>query len=255
MAITFFGVASVPTDPGTNTANPTAFSNPPVASMVAGDLAIIYAYCRTSGATIAMSNTGGQSWNAVTGVSSSAATLTGRMFWCVYNGTWSAAPSVSFGATTNNSVVMLVFRPTGAGYSWAIDSTTEVVNTLFNFPSTSTWTISWGAAVPLNPSTVSVSIWSTDDDNTWGSLTGSGWSKTSLGNQYRNTSGSDTSSTYAYNIKTSATTIADVAQTQATLGADGGVGGQFCFYEIAPVVTIPNKIYQTKQAVNRASTY
>lgn len=251
MAITFFGVASVPTDNGTNAVNPTAFSNPPVASMLPGDLCIIYAFCRTSSATIAMSNTGGQTWTSVSSVSSSAGTLTGGMFWCVFNGTWSAAPSVGFGATTNNNVVMLVFRPTSNLYSWAVDLTDQIVNSLFNMLSGTTQTIFFGAAVPKNASTVSIAIWSTDDDNTWGTLTGSGWSKTGLTAQYRNTSGSDTSATFAYCIKTSASTIDNVAQTEATLGADGGVGGQFVFYEFR----LPLKNININQAVKRSNTY
>jgi hypothetical protein len=240
MAITFFGAASVPTDPGTNTTNPTAFANPPIGSMVAGDLCIIYAYCRTASATLAISNAGGQTWNSPTGFSSSAGTLTGRLFWCRFNGTWSAAPSVSFGATTNNSVVMLVFRPTTSSNLWAIDPTDQGLglSALANMPSATTTTIFFGAAIPQNPSTVSIAIWSTDDDNTWGSLSGSGWSKASLSAQFRNTSGNDTSSTYAYNIKTSASTIDNVAQTEATNGADGGVAGLFVFYESSASINV-----------------
>lgn len=231
MAITLFGVASVPTDNGTNTADPTAFSNPPVASMQTGDLCILYAYCRTSSATISINNTGGQTWNTLGTTSSAFATLTGKLFWSRFNGTWSAAPSVNFGATTNNNVVMLIFRPSLTSNLWGIDVTDQSIGAILGFAAAATTTIFFASAVPINPSTVSFALWNTDDDNTWGTLTGSGWSKTGLSAQYRNTSGNDSSSTFAYLIKTSASSIPDVSQTELTLGNDGGIIAQWVFYE------------------------
>jgi hypothetical protein len=249
MAITLFGSASVPTDNGTNTTNPTAFSNPPVGSMVAGDLVFVYAYCRTSSATIAVSNSGGQSWTSGTSQSSANATLSANFFWCIYNGTWSAAPSFSFGATINNNVVMLVFRPTSGSNTWAVDSgqTGSFVDraAALSFIITG-WT-------PSNASTVSIGVWNSDDDNTWGTLVGAQWSKTSLSAQFRNTSGNDTSSTFAYCIRTSSGGTGNVAQSQST--SDGGFTLGICFYEQAVTPAIPNKIYQLKQAANRSNTY
>lgn len=80
-------------------------------------------------------------------------------------------------------------------------------------------------------STVGVGGLFTDDDNTWGTLVGGGW--TSAGTaQYRNTSGSDSSSTYAYNIRTTIGDIGSFTKNQATLGGDPYVSISGIFYEI-----------------------
>jgi hypothetical protein len=235
VAITLFGSVAVPTDNGTNTSNPTAFANPPIASMVAGDLVFIYAYCRTASATIAISNAGGQTWNSFSSQSSANATLSANVFWCIFNGTWSAAPSVSFGATTNNSAVMLVFRPTSSQYSWAVDG--AQAGTFVDRAAAASFTITgW---TPQNNSNVSIAVWNTDDDNTWGTLTGANWIKTSLSAQYRNTSGNDTSSSFAYQIQTSAAATNNVSQTEATLGNDGGFTFAICFTEYLSPSTFP----------------
>lgn len=261
MAITFFGAASVPADgaSATNTADPTAFSNPPIASMTAGDLAIIYAAKRNATGTISISNTGGQSWTDVGSVNSSGGTLTGNAFWCTFNGTWSAAPSVSFSATTNNTVVMIVFRPDGTTYTWGYDTYsagTASNPSLTSFAAIASPGSTWiTPPTPTHDNNITIAGWNTDDDNTWGTLTGAGWSKTGLSAQYRNTSGSDTSQSFAYLIQTTAQQTTNVTQTELTLGNDGGLLLWITFYEIPPVVTIPNKIHQCNQAINRASTY
>ncbi len=233
MAITLFGAASIPTDNGTNTTNPTAFANPPIASMVAGDLVFVYGYCRTSSATLAVSNAGGQSWTSGTSQSSANATLSANFFWCRFNGTWSAAPSFSFGATTNNNVVMLVFRPTSGTMVWDEDGGNT--GSFVDKTSASIFTITgW---TTQRASTVSIAVWNTGDDNTWGALTSDdgNWVKTSLSAQYRNTSGNDTSSSFAYNIKTATgTTGTSVSQNLTANGPDGGFTFSISFYESAP---------------------
>lgn len=235
MAITFFADVSVPTDNGTNVTNPTAFANPPIASMVAGDLVVVYAWCRTASATIAVSNAGGQSWTSFTSTSSGGATLSANFFYCRFNGTWSAAPSFSFGATTNNCVWMLVFRPTNSSNTWGIDFSAGFFSS-FGAAATITVLMNNGISnTTIHPSTVSLAFWSTDDDNTWGTLTGTGWTKTGLvAAQVRNTSGSDASATAAWNIQTSVSTnnVPNPSQTELTLGNDGGLWFEISFYEI-----------------------
>lgn len=242
MAITLFGSASVPTDNGTNTTNPTAFANPPIASMAAGDLVIIFAWCRTSAATIAMSNTGGQSWNSFVSQSSANATLSVNVFWCTYNGTWSAAPSVSFGATTNNCVLMIVFRSSGGTVNqWGIDT---AVGAFVDRAAAASFTISeW---TPKQQSSVSIGASFTDDDNTW-SISGTNWVRTNLSNQYRNTSGNDTSCCVAYQIQNSPAATNNLVLTEATLGNDGGFTFAICFSEF-PNKTLNN--YQFPKSVS-----
>jgi hypothetical protein len=232
MAITFFGVNSNPADNGTSTATTVAVT-PPV-SMVNGDLVLFYGYQRGT-ATRAISATGGQTWNTGASATGSGLTIAYAMFWCIYNGTWSADPSIVFSAGTNTNAVMLVFRPTTAGNSWALDPGCLSGNPTSN-AAAAIQTIAFSSfASPVNNSTVSVGSWITDDDNTWGTLSGSGWSKTGLGAQYRNTSGNDVSSTYAYNIKTTAAAVADVSQTELTNGNDPCLIDGFTFYEFTPV--------------------
>jgi hypothetical protein len=233
--ITYFNSASTPADNGTSATSPVAFSNPPIASMAAGDLVIVYAYCRNSGATIAVSNAGGQSWTSEAAHQSSTATLTGQVFWCRYNGTWSGAPSFSFSSTTNTNVVMHVFRPITSTNHWNKDPTSGNPNTnkIQSFLAGATIAGNAASFGTINANTVSVQFWATDDDNTWGSLTGSGW--TSTGNaQYRNTSGNDVSSTYAHSIRTSAGTVSQPTKTEATNGNDPGIIGLFTWYEYTP---------------------
>ena len=64
MAISLFGTSSLPTtDTGTNT-GPQCTIAPP-ASMVAGDVALVFLSNRLTGVTFANIVTGGQTWNAV----------------------------------------------------------------------------------------------------------------------------------------------------------------------------------------------
>lgn len=224
MAATFFGYAINPTtDDGTNTADPTAVTPP--GSMAAGDLVILWATCRTASATLAISAAGGQTWNSEDSATST--NITSRLFWCRYNGTWSANPSVSFGATTCNSVSMLVFRPTTGTNLWALDQG-ESVNSYAAPGSPYTVTITGQTTTHIS---VAVALWSSTDNNTWGTLSGTGWVKTSLPAQNRNSSGQDTSQTWAYQIQTSSGATNNVSQNQATLGGDLGIAAIACFYE------------------------
>lgn len=247
-AQTYFGSVAVPTDNGTSATSPVAFANPPIASMVSGDLVIVYAYCRTGSATISVSNAGGQTWTSETAHSSSTATLTGRIFWCTYNGTWSAAPSFSFSATTNTNVVMHVFRPSSGSNSWALSTatTTGTENTLVSNVSAATWTVPFDIGstyTPDNNKTVNLAIFNTDDDNTWGSPSGTGWTQvTSPASQFRNTSGSDVSSAYMYIIKATAGTVPFCQLTEATLGNDGGIQGLYIWYEVPPAPPASHRV-------------
>jgi hypothetical protein len=252
MAITFFGVASTPADSATatNTADPTAVTPP--GSMLSGDLVVMYGQRRGAGLP-SISNAGGQSWTTLSQDISGTATLGVTCFTCIFNGTWSVNPSISYGATTCNTAVMLVFRPS-AGSKFVLDPTTNELATTANgsladFAAAASKT--WNGYATQATSSVAVAAWFTDDDNTWGTLTGSGWSKTSLSAQYRNTSGSDQSCTFAYNIQSSMVTLANVTQTELTLGNDGGCGHIIVFYE----TPFYQKATNVNQSVNRANTY
>lgn len=115
--ITFVGVAWNPADGGVNSTSPTAVTPP--SGMKTGDLVVMIGSVRTGAATLTVSATGGQSWTTLSAATSSQNTT--RIFWCRYNGTWSANPSVATGSGGVKSTGMMVFRPTHPGKTWAVN--------------------------------------------------------------------------------------------------------------------------------------
>jgi len=209
---TFIGTTSTPVaDPGAQ-AGPTVAVNPAgiLTPLVAGDLVIIYAHYRNTAVTLSMSNAGGQTWNA--GVTTSGSNQSYFISWCRYNGTWAANPSVTVGAGANGlTVVMYVFRPTTASSLWGVNIAQTASGTDNANPSPVT-----GVTTTL-PNTVTMAFWCNALTDTWGTLTGggTGWSKTGLSNQNRNTT-TGQSHTAAYNIRASAGSTGATGQTMST---------------------------------------
>lgn len=209
--LSYFGSASTPADGAatTNTADPTAVTPP---GMVKGDLVFMIGDARIAGLTLAISQAGGQNWT--THAAQSATTKSVRVFTCTFNGTWSADPSVSFGSTTCNSAYMHVFSPPSTGYTWSVN----VAQTSTNDATSPFSALAGHTTTGTNP-TVTLQGWHSPDDNTWGTLTGTGWEVTGTA-QYRNTSGSDQSGSFAHIVSTTAQTLATPGKSQLTLGAD-----------------------------------
>lgn len=208
--IVYIGSASTPADSAgaTGTADPTAVTPP--GDMVSGDLVLMIGHQRATGATLAVSAAGGQTWTTANAVG--ATNVTARLFWCIFNGTWSSDPSVDFSATTCNSVHLHVFRPP-SGSNFVINQALQEDDN-----ATAPHTITGQTTTGTNP-TLTVAGWFTADDNTWGSISGTGW--LDLGQpQYRNTSGSDQSATYAWFSAVTGGATGNVTKTQLTLGDD-----------------------------------
>lgn len=222
--ISYFSSSSTPTDGGTNTANPTAVTPP--ASMLDGDLVVLVAQNRETSAIVAISEAGGQSWNGLDAFDHSGAQLiNGRIFWCRFNGTWSANPSVSFTTSTPvNSIVMHVFRPTDSENLWGVDNAQAIADI------GSETTVTINGITTTRASTVALATWMVQDDNTWGSLNGTGWVVTGLA-QYRNLSGSDQSSSFAHFIQTSPGSTGNVSKNKSE--NDTGVTIILSFFEFA----------------------
>jgi hypothetical protein len=235
--ITLFGVASNPADGGSLAASTVAVTPP--SSMQAGDLVVVYLHQRGT-ATITQSVTGGQTWTATAVKYQVNTTNTIRSFYCVFNGTWDANPSWAFTATNSTTAVMLVFRPDGGTSSdWGVANAISYAT-----PATAA-TVTVTGITPTENNNVTIAQWASNDDNTWGTLTGSGWVKTGLGDQYRNLAGTDLSMTFAYQVQSTAAATGNVSQTQLTLGNDQTGVSTISFYEIggSPYVSpIKNRI-------------
>lgn len=221
--ITYVNSASNPADNGTLGTTPVAVTPP---AMQAGDLVLMFAYVRNTTATMDISVTGGQTWNAEAAISNT--NVGARLFWCRFNGTWAANPSVAFSNSTSTTVVMHVFRPTKASLRWSIEA--NRVETDFAAPA-SPFTVTIPGRTTRVPNTVTIAAWFSPDDNTWGSLSGTGWVVTG-GAQYRNTNSTDISGTFAHNIRSTAGATNNVSKNQATLGGDLGTTMIITFYEM-----------------------
>lgn len=224
---TFFGVSAVPVD-GTAAVNATTtITITPPASMLAGDLVVVYTQQRGN---TAWTNgvTGGQSWTNV-GNATATTNVSTSTFWATFNGTWAANPRFDNAGGTCTSAVMVVFRPADNTKVWA---TEQIATTAAAAAATITVT----GITPANGQNVTIASWHTADDNTWGTLTGTNWTKGTLSAQYRNTSGTDQSMTLAYQLQTTAAATNNVAQTQLTLGNDATTWRRITFYEAEPIL-------------------
>ncbi len=212
MSINYIASASTPADGVSNTTNPTVVTPP--GSMLAGDLVLMIGESRDSTAALAISNNGGQTWTSETQVNQTNCRI--RLFWCRFNGTWSANPSVSFGNTNQHIVVMHVFRPSKASIVWAVD--VAQVSSTYAAPGGPPYTVTNPSITTITYGALVFAAWASSDDNTWGTLT-AGWNPAG-GAQYRNNS--NLSQTHAYRVMTTAGATNPVSKTQLTNGPDAG---------------------------------
>jgi len=243
----FFASVSVPTDNGANAGTTATFANPPIAGMQAGDLVFVICSYRSASVTLTNSVSGGQTWSSGTNRQGASATLTVREFWCIFDGTWTAAPV--FTNTTGTvalTAVMLVFRKSSGKHAFQTtrqDTTGTTDNAAPGSPFNCTVT---GLPTNVNGASAYIKIYytATDDDNTWSLISGP-TGVTFLG-QFRNTQGTDTSIGVAYGVNIP---DQDVVLRQATLGGDPyfAFGSMFVEFPIIPPSTNIN------QAVKRAS--
>jgi hypothetical protein len=228
-APTYFGSAAVPAD---NVSNATlTLTITPPASMQAGDLVVVICHSRPS-ATWSNAVTGGQTWTAETAYQSSAAGAFCRIFWCVFNGTWAADPRFDCTVATVTSAVMHVFRPDSAGKTWGID--VAQATTQFAAPTTP-FTVTRTGLTNVNADTVTLACFHSGDDNTWGSMSGTGWVLSGSA-QYRNAAGTQSSCSFAHHLDGPAgSVVPNVSKNQATLGGDLGVTAIIAWYAYAPI--------------------
>jgi hypothetical protein len=184
--------------------------------MQLGDLVVVYCQSRGTTDTWSIGVTGGQSWTSETHYYATSA-VSCRTFWCTFDGTWDADPRFDCSATNGTSAIMHVFRPDSTSKTWAVDVAQDADQ--IASPS-SPFTVTRIGLTTGHTDTVTIASWHTADDNTWGSLSGSGWTLTGSA-QYRNTHSSDSSATFAHHLNASSgATVPDVSKNQATLGGD-----------------------------------
>lgn len=238
MAITIVGVTSNPADNGslTNTAAIDKDAGA-LASAQAGDLIAVWVQYRaaiTSDTAIKVNETSGQYWEhlpqGTTG--GEARVVTGRWIICRrFSGTWGASdPSFSHmsldapSGTAGLTAVAFVIRPTSSTKHWIVERNNRAAPA-----AAASFTVT--GVTPTNASNITIAVAGSVDDNTW-TVSGSGWIQTGLSAQYRNTAGSDSSCSLAYQIQTSAAATGNVTFTQATLGNDAGLTSLITFAEI-----------------------
>lgn len=216
---TYFGTTSSCVDECSESVSPTAVTPP--SDMVAGDLVIMFGAARTDPITIAVSETGGQSWTT-----EGAYRYIGTLAWCTFDGTWDASPSMTISDVTNGfSVIMIVFRPATTPHTWQKDAGGAYAG--YSAPSDpfdvtiSSWNTTNGNAVALD-------IWQANDDVTW-TLQTAGWTNAGT-SQYRNIYGGDSSYSFAYKIMSGAGAVGDSVNRQGDVAGDNGGYATISFY-------------------------
>lgn len=227
MPITFVTQSTRPLDNAALDSTLVGINQP--TNMQEGDLIVWIAWSRVAGNTYTINNDGGQAWNILT--SGSTTSMSHRVQWARFNGTWTSPPSMSFGTNTNSSLQMLIFRPsTGSNY-WQVSGSISGSN----FTAVTTGIGVTGFTSSFS-SSVTIAAWNSVDDNSW-LITGSGtWTTGGLAAQYRNNSTADSSIAYAYAIisQSTQTAIPLVQNRQVALGGDAGRTFRVTFYEFAP---------------------
>lgn len=235
-APTFHGIVTDPADtPGSLTEPQTNLTLTPVASMQAGDLCIIRWYNENGSAGDGLgfgSGDGGQTWTTdnTSGSYSYSGTAAGhKIAWCTFNGSWGTlnwnAPSKS--GTRGCGVQMIVFRPDSTSKVWQLDTSASWNG--FSAPSGPPYDVTVTGITPSHSDSVTLVGICSDDDNSY-SFSGSGFSTTGLGAQYRNQGGSDLATSYAYALQGSATATGNATFTQSALGPDAGSTFIIAFY-------------------------
>jgi len=222
----YFDSASNPADNAANAT--TTITIAPPGSMIDGHLVVLIGQVLTAATSITISNTGGQSWND-SGLTIAGTGHTAKVFWCRFNGTWSANPELTFGASNATSAIMHVFIPSGTASTrtWAIDQAPETATYVAPI---NPFTVNRAGQTTVNGKAVMLTMFFSIDDNTWAYSAGT-YNLVGAA-QYRNTSSTQMSSMYAaqyFNIAGSAG--GNARYTQATNGGDDGATAIITWYD------------------------
>lgn len=212
LPISVVASASNPPDDGSSP-GPTTIITPP-ADIVTGDLLIIAA-AYAGNANINIGATGGQSWTAFNQAANKNS-LRSKIFYTVFNGTWTEDPSVTVGSgPLALTAVMHAFRnvdPYNPIDTWESSD-------VFNSPGNPRDVIINNINTSSDNAMV-LAFWFTSDNNSW-ALQSLDWSNIGL-SQYRNLQGNDSSISSAYKTITTSGASGDVINRQTANGGDAG---------------------------------
>lgn len=215
----FFGQTWVPASD--NATTPIGSSTPhtitPPASMREGMFVVVFVTARNN-TDPAVSNDGGQTWTSQTS-NVNGSTIVGRLFTCVFNGTWSANPTFSTGSDANGVCLYMGVWSSCAGFDvspTALDLASGTSKTLPTFDT--------GVNGAL-----AVFIWGEPDDNVLSGQdagwTGPNGSTGSLNDHVGNQGGSDIG--LFVSVKSVTTAGASGSNVVALNTADVGAGYYF----------------------------
>lgn len=233
MAITLFGTSANPGDNvGLVSLSEQAITPPD--NMQSGDLVILTCgiYSTDLGATVSITDTGGQTWTTL-GLVGDAAYYGIRVFHCVFNGTWSSSPALTRtnGTYDDLCMVMNVFR----GFlGWEVDN--AFATTTYAAPG-SPYNVTRTGVTTTKPNAIVFAGWISKDDNTW-ALQTAGWANAGLA-QYRTPTGSDMSFSLAYTVIDVAGASGDVVNQQTANGGDAGATFIISFAGLPKVSAVP----------------
>jgi hypothetical protein len=232
MAITYINSLSRPADNDTANGPESNALTFGVAGVTTGDLAFIIVQYN-GGGTIVMSEPNGQDWQE-SAIYNSPGGQSCKFIWCRWDDATETGnnPRVTTGAN-QQTVIYGVFRPTDPDWSWAVDQAIDTDT--YTAPSTP-FTVNIPGVTNSQASTVTFAVWHSEDDNTWSTPSGAGWTNPDT-HTVRNNAVMSTA--LAYKIMTSAGATGDVSKTQDTLGGDAGAIAIISIYEFDPAAVVP----------------
>lgn len=179
-------------------------------SMQSGDFVMAYASC--DGGDFAISATGGQTWTEAFDFEDN--TYAGVLMWCIFNGTWTADPTIDcVEATAWSNLWGVVLRGVDQADPWDVDPVRAGDNgTAFDIATFDTLTN--GAWAFVGAGSIDNNTWTVD--NSFVAPSGSG-------NIYwRNATGTDSSIVLARKVIDTAGAVGATTMTQTALGPDAG---------------------------------
>lgn len=234
MAITFRGVTATPSDlsalsdaTGVITLDKDADV---FAAAVPGDLIIVLLAHRDGAPVLTVGVDGGQSWSTFA-MYSPGSSSSGQVFWCRFNGTWDVDPAFNTTGTGGNAItaVAVVFTPSSALNTWAVDVTQSNGNAVPTTPFDVTAT---GHTVLTVPSVTFAYWFNTNSTGGQWALQTAGWNNPNGETQWRNTQGTDLSVSAAYKINTATGSTGNVANRQVTATGIASYWGVITFKEV-----------------------